>query len=816
VFAVSFDKSKVQWAIEQTNEDAAAQSAQASTDEELYSVVLPADGDTDGNITTGVVYFCVTDVSPELSETAAVDNVEASQTDLWIHEMARAGQFGSAVDPALTKMVQTGIVRTRVIDASQWLQAASDTPPLPLGLSPLTSATSVYGRLLRLTQAVLMPDASQYDLHLTVLLKGARGCGKRTVARWIAQKTGVHLLELNCYDLVGDTDARTEGVLRARIEQTVGCAPAILLLRHVEALARKSQALETGQEPTMATVLQNCLRDLRVPTSSLPILVLGTTGDAERCPTGVLACFRHELHFEAPNEAERAAILESCLAGSALSVDVNLKSIATQTAALVASDLVDLVGRAQLASIERVLKQDLGSGRRSTDQLDTAVSEAGVALCGSDFDTALAKARLSYSESIGAPKIPNVTWDDVGGLISVKDDIMDTIQLPLEHPELFVDGLKKRSGILLYGPPGTGKTLLAKAVATSCSLNFFSVKGPELLNMYIGESEANVRRVFQRARDAKPCVIFFDELDSIAPKRGNQGDSGGVMDRIVSQLLAELDGMSSGDGASDVFVIGATNRPDLLDPALLRPGRFDRMLYLAVSQTHLEQLNILQALTRKFKLDEDVGDLQVIAEQCPMNLTGADFYALCSDAMLKSMTRKAEWIDKQVTALNARAEATRAAGGQVAHPMPLTPQYYLDEMAAAADLDVKVAKADFEAALSELVPSVSAQEMAHYRTVQQRFSNTDTADTANDQEDAANARHSVKSDDRGGQLYSPMELDHGTVGQIIDAMQNAKTQNGHGKGGALMNGDRDPTNGDPDDRTQEQRRESKGKGRARE
>jgi peroxin-6 len=206
-----------------------------------------------------------------------------------------------------------------------------------------------------------------------------------------------------------------------------------------------------------------------------------------------------------------------------------------------------------------------------------------------DLEMGLSKARSSYSESIGAPKIPNVSWDDVGGLISVKSEILDTIQLPLDHPELFADGLKKRSGsstlllivipnsfalgILLYGPPGTGKTLLAKAVATSCSLNFFSVKGPELLNMYIGESEANVRRVFQRARDAKPCVIFFDELDSVAPKRGNQGDSGGVMDRIVSQLLAELDGMSSGNGSSDVFVIGATNRPDLLDPALLRPGR---------------------------------------------------------------------------------------------------------------------------------------------------------------------------------------------------------------------------------------------------
>ena len=255
-----------------------------------------------------------------------------------------------------------------------------------------------------------------------------------------------------------------------------------------------------------------------------------------------------------------------------------------QTAALVANDLVDLVRRARTAAADRVLA--LTPDARLDD-----LQHAGIALTAVDFNDALEKARSSYSESIGAPKIPSVTWDDVGGLANVKSDILDTIQLPLEHPELFADGLKKRSGestvlrthrsrltqlsagILLYGPPGTGKTLLAKAVATSCSLNFFSVKGPELLNMYIGESEANVRRVFQRARDAKPCVIFFDELDSVAPKRGNQGDSGGVMDRIVSQLLAELDGMAEGKGGSDVFVIGATNRPDLLDPALLRPGR---------------------------------------------------------------------------------------------------------------------------------------------------------------------------------------------------------------------------------------------------
>jgi peroxin-6 len=257
----------------------------------------------------------------------------------------------------------------------------------------------------------------------------------------------------------------------------------------------------------------------------------------------------------------------------------------------------------------------------------------------------------------------------------------------------------------LYGPPGTGKTLLAKAVATSFSLNFFSVKGPELLNMYIGESEANVRRVFQRARDARPCVVFFDELDSVAPRRGNQADSAGVMDRIVSQLLAELDGMSDNPGDSGVFVIGATNRPDLLDPALLRPGRFDKMLYLGVSQTHEGQVNIIRALTRKFTLAEDV-DLFAVAETCPFTFTGADFYALCSDAQLKAMTRAAEKVNDKIAL----------------YPKKVSTQWWFDHVATAEDLAWQVEMQDFMAARKELVPSVSAQEQETYRRLQSQFS----------------------------------------------------------------------------------------------
>ncbi|KAG5335902.1 hypothetical protein C0989_012586 [Termitomyces sp. Mn162] len=517
-----------------------------------------------------------------------------------------------------------------------------------------------------------------YKLDLSALLKGARGIE-------------INLdKQINCYDVIGETDTKTEGTLRARFDKAKTCSPCVLLLRHIEALAQTTQALEPGKEPPIANVIKECIagaqEDWKI--TGYPVVVLGTTSQPSRVPPNIISSFKHEIPFEAPGEGERNEILES-----------------TQTAALVASDLVDLVSRARFASVDRAIRS--GAHPAHSEQ-------AGFALTAADFEVALGKSRASYSESIGAPKIPNVTWDDVGGLAHVKSDILDTIQLPLEHPELFSDGLKKRSGILLYGPPGTGKTLLAKAVATSCSLNFFSVKGPELLNMYIGESEANVRRVFQRARDAKPCVIFFDELDSVAPKRGNQGDSGGVMDRIVSQLLAELDGMSTSKDGADVFVIGATNRPDLLDPALLRPGRFDRMLYLGVSDTHEAQKNILEALTRKFRLAPDL-NLYEVAEQCPFNYTGADFYALCSDAMLNAMSRKAKDVDARIAQLN-------VAPGPHHYPIPLTSQYFLAEMASENDLNVLVSRQDFDRALEDLVPSVSQSEMDHYAKIQRRFS----------------------------------------------------------------------------------------------
>ncbi|CAG8491490.1 5717_t:CDS:10 [Ambispora leptoticha] len=671
--------------------------------------------------------------------------------------------YGKRVDPKLTKMVQTGLEHSRVPPAiKRYLRIISETPITPPVDSPLTAPETPYVILYDLMSSCLDPSASLLNLSCTVLLHGQRGCGKKTTVEWVSERLGIHLYEVNCFDFAGETDAKIDTSIRARLHNAITYSPCVFLLRHIEALARKSAVLETGQEPTVSVTLQDCFKQLVESFKKIghPVLVIGTTSDIEKIPASVIGCFRHQILFEAPAEPVRLAILEQLTIDTPLAPDVSLSSLATQTAALVAKDLADLIARAGLAALERVEK---GVKKSDKQVRDVDLLRAGIALTAADFETALGKARASYSDSIGAPKIPNVTWDDVGGLASVKDDILDTIQLPLEHPELFASGMKKRSGILLYGPPGTGKTLLAKAVATSCSLNFFSVKGPELLNMYIGESEANVRRVFQRARDAKPCVIFFDELDSVAPKRGEKGDSGGVMDRIVSQLLAELDGLGQGSGAADVFVIGATNRPDLLDPALLRPGRFEKLLYLGVSEDHESQLNIIRALTRKFRLAPSL-DLAAVANKCPFNYTGADFYALCSDAMLKAMARTAEAVEAKIgmsPALNANPPHDRKWTGS------LTSQYYLDHLATPQDIYVEVTQQDFERALEELVPSVSEKELEHYRLVQKRFTQQDGKDKQNnDQESTSALNHQFHQQtdinwNNGGYSNDNGVIDHG-------------------------------------------------------
>lgn len=572
---------------------------------------------------------------------------------------------------------------------------------------PRSHIMSIRRRLRELIAAATSARAIHFGMDpLVILLHSTqRNIGKATIAIRASSDLGMHVFSINAYDLLaeggtGASDVKAEGLLKARVDRAMSCGSdcTTVLVRHVQALNAER----------MIFALKEVIKTVRV--------LIATTTELEKIPEGIRNIFTYELEVSAPDESEREGILRGIIEDRSVSLahEVDLSSIATKSAALVAGDLVDIVERAAIARQERLesllhQRQSHASKPSYNPPLlrDLLVSggESITSLTKRDFDIAIEAARKNFSDSIGAPKIPSVSWADVGGLSHVKDAVIETIQLPLARPELFAKGMKRRSGILFYGPPGTGKTLLAKAIATEFSLNFFSVKGPELLNMYIGESEANVRRVFQRARDAKPCVVFFDELDSVAPKRGNQGDSGGVMDRIVSQLLAELDGISDSDGAGggggNVFVIGATNRPDLLDQALLRPGRFDKMLYLGVSDSHAKQLTILQALTRKFTLHPRL-DLERVAQSLPFTYTGADMYALCSDAMLKAVMRQAREVDEKVRKLRQQQQQQQAG----VRDGTITTAWWFDHCAKEEDLKVEVGEDDFDEARRELVPSV--------------------------------------------------------------------------------------------------------------
>ncbi|KAI9501820.1 P-loop containing nucleoside triphosphate hydrolase protein, partial [Coemansia spiralis] len=622
---------------------------------------------------------------------------------------------GFVILPQITMVVQAGAAHSHVpYQAVRGFELAKTAPN-----RRIPPYANVQAQLARLANASLHPLALSHKLVSAVLLKGNPGTGKRHIVRSVADRLGVHIYELSCFDILSDTEDKTAQVLQMYFQNVGRYTPCIFHLRNIEALAQATHAppgQDNSDDLPIARVFSACIADMNRThrETGFPIIVIATSNQPDKLPTSLAAAFRHEIELPVPDEQTRLMLLTSITSNSLpLAPDANIAYVAQQTASFVARDLAMLIKRAEGRAWKRVhnkMAEQATSCASAVNSVALRVRDlflSGQTITNDDLLGALSDARASMSDTLGVPKIPNVKWEDVGGLADAKKDILDTIRLPMEQPHLFSSGLNTRSGLLFYGPPGTGKTLLAKAIATECGLNFFSCKGPELISPYIGESEANVRRIFQKAREASPCVIFFDELDSLAPKRGQQGDSGGVMDRIVSQLLAELDGMTSGGGSTiQVFAIGATNRPDLLDPALLRPGRFDKL----------------------FHLHPDL-DLHEIADQCPFNYTGADFYALCSDALLKAMLRTVNEVDvlvkewnegRQMGSFNGDAQDGNTLT-RTHYPVPMTPQYYLDHIAEDSVKQVTVALSDFESALVELIPSVSADELERYQTLRHQF-----------------------------------------------------------------------------------------------
>ncbi|XP_057837642.1 peroxisomal ATPase PEX6 isoform X1 [Cryptomeria japonica] len=573
----------------------------------------------------------------------------------------------------------------------------------------------------------MYPSAFSFKFKTTVLLEGPSGCGKRTIVRQVAKALGLHVVEYNCHDFLGASDRKTSVALGQAFSTAQGYAPVILLLRHFNVLATSTNGNlssdQTGSASQIASVLHQFTEahlskkehnvdpveikdDLNLPKTwgikkGLTFLV-AAADSTENITPSIRRCFSHEITIGAPTEVQRIKLLSQSIHGAASGpdndIDLYLKDIAGQTSGFMPRDIRAIIADAGASLVSRIEKSKKNELIEFSQSFDVRLSEAENRhefsnaeehfLCKQDLEQAFDRIKKRTASSLGTPKVPNVKWEDVGGLEDVKKAILDTVQLPLLHKELFSSGIRQRSGVLLYGPPGTGKTLLAKAVATECSLNFLSVKGPELINMYIGESEKNVRDIFQKARAARPCIIFFDELDALAPARGASGDSGGVMDRVVSQMLAEIDGLN--ETTQDLFIIGASNRPDLIDPALLRPGRFDKLLYVGISSDSSFRERVLGALTRKFKLHENVS-LSAISKRCPPNFTGADMYALCADAWLQAVKRNVA-----------------------------------DKMSNTGDVGEKhdsviVELVDFVKALGELSPSLSLAELSRYEKLREQF-----------------------------------------------------------------------------------------------
>jgi len=332
--------------------------------------------------------------------------------------------------------------------------------------------------------------------------------------------------------------------------------------------------------------------------------------------------FDREIDIGVPDENGRLEIFRIHTRNMKLDDSVDPEAIAKETHGFVGADMAALCTEAAMQCIRE--KMDLIDIEEET--IDAEILSA-MAVSQDHFKFALGTANpSSLRETV--VEVPTTTWNDIGGLVDVKNELRELVQYPIEHPEKFEKfGMSPSRGVLFYGPPGCGKTLLAKAVANECQANFISIKGPELLTMWFGESEANVRDVFAKARGAAPCVLFFDELDSIAQQRGgSSGDAGGAGDRVMNQLLTEMDGVGA---KKNVFVIGATNRPDIIDPALMRPGRLDQLIYIPMPD-YESRLSVLKAVLRKTPINKDV-DLAYLAGQTE-KFTGADLTEICQRA----------------------------------------------------------------------------------------------------------------------------------------------------------------------------------------
>ena len=573
-----------------------------------------------------------------------------------------------------------------------------------------------------------------------VLLYGPPGTGKTLLAKAVANEANAHFIAINGPEIMSKYYGESEERLREVFKEAEENAPAIIFIDEIDAIAPKREETHGEVEKRVVSQLLTLMDGLK---GRGKVIVIGATNRPDAIDPALRrpGRFDRELEVGVPDKQGRKEILQIHTRGMPIEpdfsrskvleilqklrgderfrdvidkaiekvekakdeeeikkalreidsklydevkaklIDALLDELAEVTHGFVGADLAALAREAAMAALRRLIKE--GKIDFEAESIPREVLDE-LKVTRKDFYEALKMVEPSALREV-LIEVPNVRWEDIGGLEDVKQELREAVEWPLKYPEAFRGlGISPPKGILLYGPPGTGKTLLAKAVANESQANFIAIKGPEVLSKWVGESEKNIREIFRKARQAAPTVIFIDEIDAIAPRRGT--DVNRVTDRLINQLLTEMDGIQENSG---VVVIGATNRPDIIDPALLRPGRFDRLI-LVPAPDEKARLEIFKVHTRKVPLAEDV-DLEELAKKTE-GYTGADIAAVVREAAMLAMRRA---LQEGIIKPGMKADEIRQR--------------------------VKVTMKDFEEALKKIGPSVSKETMEYYLRIKEQF-----------------------------------------------------------------------------------------------
>lgn len=514
-----------------------------------------------------------------------------------------------------------------------------------------------------------------------VLLHGPPGTGKTLLAKAVANETNSNFFTIGGPEIMSKYHGESEERLRNVFQEAEKNAPSIIFIDEIDSIAPKREEVTGEVERRIVAQLLSLMDGM---TSRGKVVVIAATNRINAIDPALRrpGRFDREIEIGVPNRDGRLEVLQIHTRGMPLDKDVDLQKLADISHGFVGADLQALAKEAAMRALRRVLPDiNLSSESIPLDTLRKIIVRM------QDFMEVIKETEPSAMREVFV-EVPDIKWEDIGGLTAIKQELQEAVEWPLKYLNVFTyaDATPPK-GILLYGPPGTGKTLMAKAAANESEANFISIKGPELLSKWVGESEKGVREIFRKARQAAPCIIFFDELDAIAPTRGGDHGDSHVTERVISQLLTEMDGLEI---LTNVVVIAATNRPDIIDPALLRPGRFDRILYVSPPDRE-SRLQILKIHTKKKPLSEDV-NVEDLADKTD-GYTGADIASLASAAVMLALR---EHIAK--------------------YPDSKEAEKHTD--------DLKISMKHFDEAMKKIRP-LSKQELDMYKNVANQFGRVD-------------------------------------------------------------------------------------------